>query len=174
LEGLDIDTDLGWELLIALAAGGRATREKIEAALADDRTATGEQSAAHARAALPTHDDKAAAWASVFEASTASNLIVRATAIGFTRAADLALLEPFVTRYFESISGIWASRSHAIAEELVEGFFPSPLADERLRSATAAWLDANPEAPAALRRLVSEHLSGVERALSAQTADAEV
>lgn len=174
LDGLDIDTDLGWELLIALAAGGRATREEIEAALADDRTATGEQSAAHARAALPTPDDKAAAWASVFDASTASNLIVRATAIGFTRAADLALLEPFVTRYFDSISDIWGSRSHAIAEELVEGFFPSPLADERLRAATAAWLDASPGAPAALRRLVSEHLSGVERALAAQTADAEV
>ncbi|WP_416446997.1 aminopeptidase N [Leucobacter sp. HNU] len=174
LDGLDIDTDLGWELLIALAAGGRATREEIEAALADDRTATGEQSAAHARAALPTANDKAAAWASVFETSTASNLIVRATAIGFTRAADLALLEPFVTRYFDSIAGIWASRSHAIAEELVEGFFPSPLADERLRAATAAWLDANPEAPAALRRLVSEHLSGVERALAAQTVDAGV
>ena len=30
LDGLDIDTDLGWELLIALAAGGRATREEID------------------------------------------------------------------------------------------------------------------------------------------------
>ena len=174
LDGLDIDTDLGWELLIALAAGGRATREEIEAALADDRTATGEQSAAHARAALPTHEDKATAWASVFETNSASNLIVRATAIGFTRAGDLALLEPFVARYFDSIAEIWASRSHAIAEELVEGFFPAPLADDRLRAATAAWLEANTNAPAALRRLVSEHLSGVERALAAQAADAEV
>ena len=48
LEGLDIDTDLGWELLIALAAGGRATAEQIEARLDEDRTASGNQSAAHA------------------------------------------------------------------------------------------------------------------------------
>ena len=56
----------------------------------------------------------------------------------------------------------------------VDGFFPAPLADERLQQATQAWLDAHPEAPAALRRLVSEHLAGVERALNAQRADQEV
>src|SRR5262249_1102183 len=48
LQGLKIDTDLGWELLIALAAGGRAGAADIEQALTDDRTASGEQSAARA------------------------------------------------------------------------------------------------------------------------------
>ncbi|WP_427868660.1 aminopeptidase N [Leucobacter luti] len=173
LEGLDIDTDLGWELLIALAAGGRATAEQIEARLAEDRTASGNQSAAHARAALPTAEDKARAWASVFEESDKPNAIVRATGLGFTRAHDLTLLDTYVDRFFSELLPVWESRSYAIVEELVDGFYPSPLANRALADATSAWLDANPEAPAALRRMITEHLSGIERALRAQAADQE-
>lgn len=171
LEGLDIDTDLGWELLISLAAGGRATLEEIEAALADDLTASGQQSAAHARAALPTPEGKNAAWASVFDEAGLPNAIVRATGLGFVRTHDLALLEPFVERFFASLLDVWQSRSHAIVEEIIEGFYPAPLANEALRAATAAWLDANGDAPPALRRMIVEHLAGVERALAAQAAD---
>ena len=55
-------------------------------------------------------------------------------------------------------------------DDFIDGFYPSPLANEALRAASAAWLEANPEAPAALRRLIVEHLAGVERALVAQAA----
>ena len=171
LTGLDIDTDLGWELLISLTAGGRATAEEIDAALADDRTATGNQSAAHARAALPSADGKAAAWASVWSESDKPNAIVRATGLGFLRAHDRSLLTPYVERFFAELTSVWESRSYAIAEELIDGFYPSPLASEELRTATAEWLAANADAPAALRRLIVEHLAGVERALVAQAAD---
>ncbi|WP_125099651.1 aminopeptidase N [Leucobacter chromiireducens] len=171
LDGLDIDTDLGWELLIALAAGGRGTREQIEARLAEDRTASGNQSAAHARAALPTAADKDAAWASVFDDANQPNAIVRATGLGFTRAHDVTLLEPYIARFFAALTPVWESRSYAIAEELIEGFYPAPLAHAALAQATRDWLAANAEAPAALRRMISEHLAGVERALRAQQAD---
>lgn len=172
LEGLDIDTDLGWELLISLAAGGRATLQEIDAALEDDRTASGQQSAAHARAALPTAEGKLAAWASVIEQSGLPNAIVRATGLGFLRAHDRGLLVPFVTKFFDSVLQVWESRSYAIAEEIIEGFYPAPLATEELRAATATWLDAHPDAPAAVRRMITEHLAGVERALTAQAFDA--
>ncbi len=174
LDGLDIDTDLGWELLISLAAGGRATSEEIETALTEDRTATGQQSAAHARAALPTAEAKTAAWDSVFKAADLPNAIVRATGLGFLRAHDRSLLVPFIDRYFDSLLAIWNSRSYAIAEEIIEGFYPAPLASEPLRAASRHWLEQHPEAPAALRRLVTEHVAGVDRALAAQAADARL
>ncbi|NLA64655.1 MAG: aminopeptidase N, partial [Leucobacter sp.] len=172
LDGLDIDTDLGWELLISLAAGGRATAEEIAAALADDRTASGQQSAAHARASLPTGTDKEAAWRSVFDAAGLPNAIVRATGLGFLRAHDLTLLEPYVGRFFDQLLDVWQTRSHAIVEEIVDGFYPAPLANAALRDATAAWLDDRQDAPPALRRMIVEHLAGVERALAAQATDA--
>ena len=172
LGGLDIDTDLGWELLISLAAGGRVTEADIAAYLAEDNTATGAQSAAHAAAALPTLSQKQAAWDSVWVAEDKPNLIVRATGLGFNKAQDLAVLEPFIAQYFESIEKIWASRSYAIAEELVESYYPSPLANETLATATREYLaTSNPPAP--LRRLIVENLAGTERTLKAQTRDAQ-
>ena len=174
LEGLDIDTDLGWELLISLAAGGRATGEEIDAALENDRTATGQQSAAHARAALPTAADKEAAWRSILERADAPNLIVRSTGIGFTRVNDRDLLTPFVDRYFNALIEVWENRSYAIAEEIIDGFFPAVLANDGLAQSARDWLDSHQDAPAALRRLITEHLAGTERALAAQDADREL
>jgi aminopeptidase N len=171
LPELDIDTDLRWELLIALVAGGRAGSAEIDAALAADNTATGAQSAAHARAAIPTADGKLAAWSSLIDVDTAPNTIVRTTGLGFLRANDTTLLQPFVEKYFTVLQQVWESRSYAIAEKLVVGLYPAPLADQALVDATRAWLDANPE-PAALRRLVVENLAAVERALAVQARDA--
>ena len=74
--------------------------------------------------------------------------------------------------YFAAIEGIWADRSYHIAETIVEGLFPSALADERLRDAAQAWLAVHPDAAPALRRLIVESLAGVERALRAQEVDA--
>ena len=170
--GLDIDTDLGWELLIALVAGGKAGPAEIDAALAIDNTATGAQSAAHARAAIPTAEGKQAAWSSLIDVDTAPNTIVRVTALGFLRANDTALLDPFVEKYFAMLQDMWTSRSYSIAEKLIVGLYPSPLANQKLVDATRTWLDAHAEPPA-LHRLVVENLAGVERALAVQARDAE-
>ncbi|MGN6126624.1 MAG: aminopeptidase N [Humibacter sp.] len=172
LDDLTIDTDLAWELLTSLVAGGQAGAAEIDAALAADNTATGAQAAAQARAAIPTAEGKAAAWASVFDSDDLPNTIVRMTGIGFQRVHDTSLLEPYVARYFDALQSVWASRSYKIAEYLVEGMYPFPLVDQRLADATRSWLDANQE-PAALRRLISENLASVERALAAQRRDAQ-
>ncbi|MDQ1584077.1 MAG: aminopeptidase [Microbacteriaceae bacterium] len=173
LPGLEVDTDLGWELLIALVAGGKAGRAEIDAALAADNTANGAQFAAQAAAAIPTAEGKRVAWASVFDVDTAPNTIVRFTTMGFQRASDTSVLAEFVPMYFAALQDVWESRSYKIAEYLVSGMYPAPLANAELRDATRAWLDSNPE-PAALRRLVVENLAGVERALAAQEKDASV
>ncbi|TFC95769.1 MULTISPECIES: aminopeptidase N [Cryobacterium] len=172
LDGLEIDTDLAWELLIALVAGGKAGAAEIDAAHAADNTATGAQSAAQARAAIPTPAGKQAAWSSLIDVDTAPNTIVRVTAAGFLRANDTTLLEPFVDQYFAMLQTVWDARSFSIAEKLVLGLYPAPLANQSLVTATHTWLDTNPE-PLALRRLVIENLAGVERALAAQARDAE-
>ncbi|TFD55185.1 aminopeptidase N [Cryobacterium frigoriphilum] len=172
LAGLEIDTDLAWELLIALVAGGQAGTAQIDAALAADNTATGAQSAANARASLPTAAGKQAAWDSLVVVDTAPNTIVRTTAAGFLRAHDKTLLEPFVAQYFDALQTVWEARSFSIAEALVIGLYPSPLSNQALVDATRAWLAANDQ-PVALRRLVIENLAGVERSLAVQARDAQ-
>ncbi len=171
LPGLEIDTDLGWELLDGLVLNGAAGHAEIDAALEKDNTANGQQSAARARATIPTAEGKIAAFESLVGSDDAPNAIVRSTAVGFAHTNNPAALLPVVDKYFASLNDLWASRSYQIAETLVVGLYPSPLASAELVDATRAWLDANQEIPA-LRRLVTENLAGVERAVRVQKRDA--
>ncbi|MBX3068629.1 MAG: ERAP1-like C-terminal domain-containing protein, partial [Cryobacterium sp.] len=167
LSGLTIDTDLDWELLEGLVLNSAAGETEIEAALAKDKTATGQQAAARARATVPTSEAKLAAFASLVDSDEQPNLIVRNTALGYQHVNDPVSLEVAVPKYFASLKDIWTSRSYHIAETLIVGLYPAPLASQSLVDATRAWLDANPDTPA-LRRLVLENLAGVERAIKVQ------
>ena len=173
LQGLDIDTDLGWQLLYALVAGGRAGEPEIAARYAADATSDGKRSAAHARAAIPTAEAKRAAWDSVWTTAGATNDIVRAAAAGFWTTRDHSLLTPFVDTYFAELRQIWSSRSYHIAEYLVDGFFPGLVDTERVVALATEWLANNEDAPAPLRRLIAEDLDSAQRALRVQAADVE-
>ncbi|MFB8146942.1 aminopeptidase N [Microbacterium sp. NPDC056003] len=172
-DGLEIDTDLSWQLLVALAAGGVVTAAEVDAALEADNTAKGGEFAAQAKAALPTAEAKAAAWSSLIDSDDLPNTIVRSAALGFVHPAGRELLADYIEPYFASLLPVWESRTYKIAEYLIFGLYPAPLADVRLRDATRAWLEANAEAAPALRRLVAENLAGVERALAVQERDAQ-
>ncbi|MEW2414947.1 aminopeptidase N [Streptomyces sp. NPDC046866] len=171
IEGLVVDTELRWAFLERLAATGRADEAAIAAELERDRTAAGERHAATARAARPTAEAKAAAWASVVESADLPNAVQEAVIGGFVQTDQRELLAPYTEKYFAMVKGIWESRSHEIAQQIAVGLYPSLQVSRETLDATDAWL-ASAEPNAALRRLVSESRSGVERALKAQAADA--
>ncbi|MFI8631895.1 aminopeptidase N [Microbacterium sp. NPDC077663] len=171
LPGLDIDADLSWALLVSLAAGGAVSAAEIDEALASDNTAKGGEFAAQARAALPSVEAKRAAWASLVDSAELPNTVVRSAAAGFVHPAGVSALREFVGSYFDMLLPVWESRTYQIAQYLIVGLYPAPLADTALRDATRTWLAEHRDAPAALRRLVNENLAGVERALSVQERD---
>jgi len=173
LDRLEIDADLSWALLVSLAAGGIVTAADIDEALAADNTAKGGEFAAQAKAALPDAAAKQAAWSGLVDSADLPNTVVRSAAAGFTHPATVALLEPYIEKYFDMLLPIWEGRTYQIASYLIVGLYPSPLANVALRDATRAWLVAHADAPAALRRLVAENLAGVERALEVQERDAQ-
>jgi aminopeptidase N len=171
LAGLAVDTDLRWDLLGRLVATGQAGDAEIEAELARDNTATGQQKAASCKAARPTAEAKAEAWASVVESDTLTNYVQDAVIGGFNVADQRELLAPYAAKYFESLKSVWETRSHEIAQQIIVGFYPSLQISQATLDATDAWLAAADPAPA-LARLVVESRAGVERALKAQAADA--
>ncbi|WP_144764271.1 aminopeptidase N [Curtobacterium sp. 9128] len=171
LNGLEIDTDLRWELLEGLVLAGAAGNDEIDAELAADRTASGEQAAARARATIPTAEGKLAAFSSLVDSDALPNAIVRQTTVGFQHANAPVVLEGLVPKYFDVLTRIWAERSYHIADTIVTGLYPAPLASVELRDAATAWLETHTETPA-LRRIVTENLAGTERALRVQAADA--
>ena len=172
LPGLAVDTEMRWTLLTSLAVGGRANEERIDAERRRDDTATGRERAALALAARPTSEAKEAAWVAAVETPGLPNQTIDAMAAGFGRVHDTSLLAPYVQRYHDALVGIWESRTFAIAESIVLGFYPLAVADEDLLAASQGWLDAHPDAPDALVRLAAENRDSIARALQAQACDA--
>ncbi|MCA0336118.1 MAG: aminopeptidase N [Actinobacteria bacterium] len=173
LDGLAVDTEVRWTLLTALAGAGAAGEEAIAAELERDATATGRERAARARASIPTVEAKEAAWQAAVVEDGLANATVEALGLGFGRGGEVSALEGFVDRYHEMLLGLERKGSHALVEAIVQTFYPRALASQRLLDATTGWLDAHPEAPAALRRLVVENRDPLARALRAQARDAE-
>ncbi|GAB3404937.1 aminopeptidase N [Schumannella luteola] len=171
LDGLDIDTDLEWELLEGLVLTGAAGEDEIVTAENRDNTSNGQQAAARARGTVPTEAGKKAALDRALTDEQIPNAILRMLGMGYQHVNDPAVLEPLVAPYFDALESIWKSRSYKIAEYIVVWFYPSALASQALVDTTNAWLDAHPDIPA-LRRLVQENVAGVERALAAQAVDA--
>ncbi len=170
LNGLEIDTDLGWELLEGLVLNGAAGDPEIDEFLDKDETSNGHQAAARARATHNTAQAKREAFLALSDSDKLSNAIVRNVTIGYQHTNDPSSLQELIAPYFDALNDIWANRSYKIAEHFVLGLYPTPLASQELVDATRAWLDANTDTPA-LRRLVTENLAGVERALRAQERD---
>ncbi|MEU6731653.1 aminopeptidase N [Streptomyces physcomitrii] len=171
VEGLVVDTELRWAFVQRLAAVGRFDEPEITAEYEKDRTAAGERHAATARASRPTDEAKAEAWASVVESDKLPNAVQEAVIAGFVQTDQRELLAPYTERFFSVVKDVWESRSHEMAQQIAIGLYPAVQVEQPTLAATDAWLEsAGPNA--ALRRLVSESRSGVERALRAQEADA--
>ena len=171
LPGLTVDQDLRWELLASLVAGGRFGQDRIDTELARDNTANGQNAAALAKAAIPTAEAKAEAWESIVVKGELSNALQASAVAGFTRVLDPALLEPYTEKYFDAVPGIVANRTHALAQQIVVGLYPSLQTTQATVDRTDAFLATLPDESAALRRMMLENRDGVVRALRARQAD---
>ena len=175
LEGLDVDQDLRWDLLTGLVAAGRFGEDRIHAEEARDRTTTGRERAAEARASIPTPEAKEATWrALVDDASMPNETQVRVLRGLANVERHPELLEPFVAEYVDVIDSVWSSRTFHMAENLLTGLWSCVtvgLDGVDPAAALEGWLGSHAEAPAALRRIVRENLDDTRRTARAQAAE---
>ena len=179
LPGLQVDTDLRWRIVTALAAGGRIDAGVdpggpqtpfIDAERTRDATAAGRRHAAAASAARPQAEVKHRAWREVIEDDTLANITARSIITGFVQPGQSGLLAPYTKQYFDTISAVWERRSSEVAQTVVVGLYPSwDISTEGI--AAADWFLGGLHVPAALRRLVIEGRAGVERSLNARKFD---
>ena len=171
IEGLAVDADARWALLMGLVAIGAAGPEQIDAEAERDATATGARRAATARALLPTKESKEETWRLAFHDDDVPNAVHEALLLGFWHPAQRELTADYVDRYFEDIRPLWDRRPGEIAKNAVQYLFP-PVVEPRTIAAADTWL-ADAEQPSPLRRLVFEGRDGIARALRARERDAE-
>jgi aminopeptidase N len=163
--GPALDARLRWQITLRLTVLGAIGRPEIEREADRNATATGQQSAARCRAALP--GAKQVAWALMFgphPAGEPSGYQLAATAEGFWQADQADLVSVYVPRYFSALADVAARRDPAVARVLVQHGFPH-------HAVAAATLQAGEEClaaaafPASLRRLLADQLDDLRRAL---------
>ena len=169
LPGLDVDTDLRWTLLTALARLGAADEAEITAELERDHTISGQERAAAARAIRPTQEAKEAAWRAVVVDSTTPNETRRQTAGAFQVHGQGDLLEPFVDRYLEMAESIVDEQGVWIGQIALVSLFPLANPTQQTLDKVDAWLGST-SATAAATRYVGEGRDDLARALRAQNA----
>ncbi|MEU7554737.1 aminopeptidase N [Streptomyces sp. NPDC044571] len=167
--GPDLDPELRWRILARLAVLGAIGEDEITAALAADPSATGEEGAAHCRAALPTPEAKAAAWERLFHDDSLSNYLFRATAQGFWQPEQADLVRDYVPRYYPEAVSVSARRGPAIAEAAGRWAFPGHAVDEDHLNTGRACL-AEADIVPSLRRKLVDQLDDLARALRIRTA----
>lgn len=164
--GLINDHALRWNALTALVCLGWADQTDIARENHSDPSSSGRLHAETASAALPLPIVKIRAWEAIREAGALSNDVLSAIIAGFIAPSAMPLIEEYVDEYFDGLLGFWMDNSIEIARRLVLGLYPRWSVDEdAVVEKTDAWLAANVEAPAALRRLVIERRDDLARAI---------
>ena len=174
LAGLAVDQEVRWTALIALVAAGELGESDIAAEEKDDVSALGEQSAARARAAVPTAAAKEEIWRKAIATGNEapSNAMLRAWELGLVAPGCEAPLRAggIAERYFAEVAGWWTTHSSDTAQRMAEALYPTW--DVREEALTAADEVLAGKLPAPVARAVEEGRDEVRRALAARDADA--
>ncbi|WP_420033124.1 aminopeptidase N [Streptomyces sp. cg28] len=168
--GPELDPELRWRILGRLSVLGAVDDAVIEAELAHDPSAVGQEGAARCHAALPDPQAKAAAWDALFTTDPdrdLSNYLFTATAQGFWQPEQADLLRSYVPRYFTEAVPLAERRGPAIAAAIGRYAFPDHAIDsDTLRLGEQCLADGNPNP--SLRRGLADKLDDLARVLKAR------
>jgi aminopeptidase N len=169
IDGLVVDQDLRWVLVVALARVGRFTDADIDVELKRDTTISGQQHAAAARVSQPTAEAKAAGWAAITSPET-PNETAREMVLSIFRHGQEDVVAPYLETYLEAASTLIDTLGFHKGSVVLEYGFPKPLASSETVQRLEAWMAD--DAPKAARRYVDEARAEIVRALAAQECDA--
>ena len=164
-DGLELDLELRWRILVQLAAMGRIGSADLDNELAAGATGISRVEHARAMASLPTHEAKAWAWRRFLGEDDVPNYELEATALGMWRYGQEFATDAYVDRYFDELPGTMAHRSGWMVAHAATNFFPrTALNGVALARAEAFAADESIEA--VLRRPVGDQAAQLERRLA--------
>jgi aminopeptidase N len=172
LNGLTIDADLRWHLLICLVERGLAGVSEIDAELQRDNTLTGQLARERCMAAIPNVEAKEQAFKTATENFEISNWMRLSAIQGFARPLHRDFHAKFIDRYFGLILDIYNTKSYEDSSNIIDLLFPSYVVSNETLSKTDAWLTSTgKDAHPTLRRHVLEAKDSLVRALKVQAVD---
>ena len=172
LNGLTIDADLRWHLLICLIERGLAGVSEIDAELQRDNTLTGQLARERCLAAQPNLEAKEKAFKTATENFEISNWMRLSAIQGFARPLHRDFHAKFIDRYFGLILDIYNTKSYEDSSNIIDLLFPSYVVSNETLAKTDAWLTSTgKDAHPTLRRHVLEAKDSLVRALKVQAVD---
>jgi aminopeptidase N len=161
-DGLEIDADLRWSLVLRLVRLNAFGAAEIEAELARDTSTEGVVEAAKCRAALP--DAKEAAWARVMTDPGLGVSELLATADGFWHPAQADVTAPYVERFFTDVRRMAEIRSGMVVPLTVQRIAPKYVIDADLIDRAEALIADETVAPG-IRRQTANFADELRRAV---------
>jgi aminopeptidase N len=155
-EGIPLDVELRWRMLVRLATLGAVDLAELDRQLEAEPNAVARVQHAGARASLPDADAKAWAWSCFTGETDLANYELEAVGLGFWRGGQEELTAPYVERYFADLPDTVRVRSGWVLADAAEQFFPrTSLTRETLARAEALIADGDLDL-SIRRRLVDE------------------
>jgi aminopeptidase N len=168
-DGLALDVDLRWRLLVRLAALGATDRAELDAALADEPTAQSRVEHTRAVASLPTPEAKAFAWERFTGAVDVPNYELEAAGRGLWRGGQEEVTAEYVERYFAELPGTAAIRSGWVLGVATEAFFPVTALNPATLDRAHAVIDQT-DLDATVRRRLADCADDLRRRLAIRDA----
>ncbi len=165
-DGVPLDDDLRWRVLLRLCVLGAADSADIGRQASRDTSALGAEHAARCRAALPDPAGKHDAWAQVRDGELAARMLA-AVGGGLWWPEQRELVHELVTDYFRACVEIASRRGPAVADVLAGAAFPLALVSDATVEALSAAL-VRDDVPPQLHRRFSDRLDDWRRALRVQ------
>ncbi|TIC86441.1 aminopeptidase N [Nocardioides sp. GY 10127] len=123
-DGVDVDLELRWRLLVRLATLGATDRAALDAALEAEPTAVSRVEHTRAVASLPTPEAKVFAWDRLTGAVEVPNYELTAAGEGMWRAGQESVTDAYVARFAEVVPDLPGVHAGWVLASAVEAFFP--------------------------------------------------
>jgi aminopeptidase N len=163
-DGLELDLDLRWKVLVRLAELGAVDRAELQQWLDRETTAQAKVDHTRALASLPDEEAKAFAWDRFSGAVSASNYELEAAGLGMWQRGQEDLTVPYVERYFTDVAGTVDVRSGWMLADAARDFFPR-LSLSRSTVEAAERVLSDDTLDAGLRRALADEADDLSRAL---------
>jgi aminopeptidase N len=168
-DGLAMDADLRWTVLLQLARLGVVGDAEIDAELERDSSSEGLVHATRCRAALPTAEAKERAWTVIMTDADVANYELYAACEGFWHPTQAEVTAPYVDRYFAEIAGTDKLRSGWVVSTNAKLSFPRYAVSPQT-AGRASDLVADESVAGPIRRAVGDNLDDLKRALAVRSA----
>ncbi|GAB3789055.1 aminopeptidase N [Nocardioides ungokensis] len=168
-DGIDLDLDLRWRILVQLAVLGETDRAELEAALDAEPTARSRVEHSRAMASLPDAEAKAWAWARFVGEVDVPNYELEAAGLGMWRTGQEQLTDGYVDRYFAEVPRTVDVRSGWVLADAAQDFFPTTSLTEETVARARALIDLE-GLDASIRRRVVDLTDELERRLAIRRA----